>query len=114
MAERNKPIALVTGGTRGIGLGIAKHLAQSGFDVAVNGRREKSEVTESLQAIEAAGANAHYFQADLGTSEARQDLMQQLRGSLGRLDVLVNNAGVSPTERKDLLEATSTARGHTF
>jgi NAD(P)-dependent dehydrogenase (short-subunit alcohol dehydrogenase family) len=108
MADRvnDKPVALVTGGSRGIGLGIAQALGRDGFDIAFNGRRDASEVVESLQAIEATGANAHYLQGDIGSSEARQALLEQLDNRLGRLDVLVNNAGVSPTERKDLLEAT--------
>jgi NAD(P)-dependent dehydrogenase (short-subunit alcohol dehydrogenase family) len=103
--QSTKPIALVTGGSRGIGLGVATALGQDGFDVAINGRRSRDEVGEALQAIEATGAKAYYFQADIGTTAARQDLIDQLKAGLPRLDVLVNNAGVSPTERKDMLEA---------
>jgi len=104
--HHNKPIALVTGGSRGIGLGVATALGRSGFDVAINGRRSESEVRDALDRIEATGAKAHYFQADIATAEARSELLSQLKNRLGRLDVLVNNAGVSPTERKDILEAT--------
>jgi NAD(P)-dependent dehydrogenase (short-subunit alcohol dehydrogenase family) len=103
--KQNKPIALVTGGSRGIGLGIATRLGASGFDVAINGRRSESDVADAITQIEATGAQAHYLQADIATAEARQALLDQLHQRLGRLDVLVNNAGVSPTERKDLLEA---------
>lgn len=101
----DKPVALVTGGSRGIGLGIACRLGEAGFDVAINGRRDESEVRDSLKQIEATGARACYLQGDIGTTEARADLLKQLSDRLGRLDALVNNAGVSPTERKDMLEA---------
>jgi len=103
--NQHKPIALVTGGSRGIGLGVATALGQRGFDIAINGRRGEDEVTDALDQIRASGAEPHYFQADIGTTEARDDLVRQLKQRLGRLDVLVNNAGVSPTERKDMLEA---------
>ena len=56
MAKTLKRVALVTGGTRGIGFGIARQLAESGFDLAVNGRREESAVADALEELESLGA----------------------------------------------------------
>ena len=101
---RNKAV-LVTGGTRGIGLGIAKALAADGFDLALCGVREEVEVVPVLAELGASGAKARYFRADIGERVDRARLLSEVRESLGRLHVLVNNAGVAPQARVDLLEA---------
>lgn len=109
MSENNsKPqVALVTGGSRGIGLGCAKALAASGFSIAINGMRDESSVTEVMEEIKAAGApEVIYCQGNVGTSEGRTAIISKIRAELGALNVLVNNAGVAPTERKDILETT--------
>ena len=100
-----KRVALVTGGTRGIGLGIARRLAADGFDLALCGVREESDVAPVLEELRAGGCALHYFPADLGDRAARSALVDGLRGRLGRLHVLVNNAGVAPTVRADVLDA---------
>ncbi|TWT87398.1 3-oxoacyl-[acyl-carrier-protein] reductase FabG [Pseudobythopirellula maris] len=100
-----KRVALVTGGSRGIGLGIAKQLAASGFDVAINGRREAESVADALAEIEAAGAQALYCRADIGELEDHAPMLDAIRERFGRLDALVNNAGVAPDVRADLLDA---------
>lgn len=97
-------VALVTGGTRGIGLGIAKRLAASGFDLALCGVREEADVAPVLAALRGGGTEVRYFRADLGDRAARAALVDGLR-SLGRLHVLVNNAGVAPSVRADVLDA---------
>jgi NAD(P)-dependent dehydrogenase (short-subunit alcohol dehydrogenase family) len=99
-------VALVTGGTRGIGLGIARRLAAEGFDLALCGLREEGEVAPVLDELRAAGSSVHYFRADVGDRAARETLVAGLRGRVGRLHVLVNNAGVAPAVRADLLDAT--------
>jgi NAD(P)-dependent dehydrogenase (short-subunit alcohol dehydrogenase family) len=99
------PVALVTGGTRGIGLGIARALAASGFDLALCGVRDETEVAPVLADLRAGGAAAHYFRADIGERADRERLLSEVKGRLGRLHVLVNNAGVAPPARVDLLEA---------
>lgn len=101
-----KRVALVTGGSRGIGLGIAGALAKSGFDLVINGRRTRGQVQESVEALEAAGANVLYCRADISAGEDREKMLEEIRNRFGRLDVLVNNAGVAPLERNDILEAT--------
>ena len=106
MAAKAKKVALVTGGTRGIGLGISLQLAESGFDLAVNGRREEPEVADSLEKIESLGATVLYCQADVAVAAARSQMLNEIRERFGRLDLLVNNAGVAPEVRTDLLDAT--------
>ena len=98
-------IALVTGGGRGIGLGIARCLAQEGCDLAICGVREESAVAPAIRELEACGARVLYVQADVSQKEARRRLVQAVREHYGRLDVLVNNAGIAPRVRADLLEA---------
>jgi NAD(P)-dependent dehydrogenase (short-subunit alcohol dehydrogenase family) len=100
-----RPAALVTGGTRGIGLGIARALAASGFDLALCGRREEADVAPVLDELRAAGAAVAYLRADVGAADDRERLVAGVRERLGRLHVLVNNAGVAAAARVDLLEA---------
>jgi 3-oxoacyl-[acyl-carrier protein] reductase len=100
-----KRVALVTGGTRGIGRGIARSLADRGFDLALCGRRGEAEVAPVLEELRRAGAEVRYVQADVGERADRGRLVAALRERQGRLHVLVNNAGVAPVARVDLLEA---------
>ncbi len=101
-----KPVALVTGGSRGIGFGCAQHLANAGFDLAINGVRDAASVAEPLDALRALGAEVAYCQGDIGSGASRAAILDGVRSAFGRLNVLVNNAGVAPKERRDLLEAT--------
>ncbi len=103
----NKPVALVTGGSRGIGLGIATALASHGFDVAINGRRSEADVKDALDAIRAAGGEALYCRADVADLDAHAGMLDSIRARFGRLDALVNNAGVAPDVRADILEASA-------
>jgi 3-oxoacyl-[acyl-carrier protein] reductase len=97
-------VALVTGGTRGIGLGIARALAADGFDLALGGVREEKDVAPVLAELRSGGA-AHYFRADVGERADRLRLVSEVRERFSRLHVLVNNAGIAPPARVDLLEA---------
>jgi NAD(P)-dependent dehydrogenase (short-subunit alcohol dehydrogenase family) len=97
-------VALVTGGTRGIGLGIARCLSSSGFDLVLCGVREEAAVATVLGELRAGGTDVRYFRTDLGDRQARASLVEATR-ALGRLHVLVNNAGVAPAVRADLLDA---------
>jgi 3-oxoacyl-[acyl-carrier protein] reductase len=101
-----KRVALITGGSRGIGFGIAKHLAQNGFDLAVNGVRNENEVVDALKDLRSAGAEVLYSQGDVSLTADRKKIIEQVKKHFGKLHVLVNNAGVAPKERKDLLETT--------
>ena len=101
-----KRVALVTGGTRGIGLASAEALAREGWDLAVCGVRGQEAVQPALQKLRDAGAAVLYVRADIGEDDALERLVSAVRERFGRLDALVNNAGVAPQERKDILEAT--------
>jgi NAD(P)-dependent dehydrogenase (short-subunit alcohol dehydrogenase family) len=101
-----KKVALITGGTRGIGLGIARRLSAEGCALAVNGVRPGEAVTEVVTELRQTGQDVIYCQADIGKSEDRARMLAQVQEHYGRLDILVNNAGVAPKERLDLLEST--------
>ena len=101
----SRRVALVTGGSRGIGLGIARCLARDEFDLVVNGLREPSAVEPALRELRDLGASVLYAQADVGDSASRARLLAAVGEGFGRLDVLVNNAGVAPRVRADILEA---------
>ncbi|MGD0464176.1 MAG: 3-ketoacyl-ACP reductase [Tepidisphaeraceae bacterium] len=101
-----KKVALVTGGSRGIGFSIAAALADSGFDIAINGRRDSAQVVEAVAKLQSAGSKVMYFRADIADRPARAAMLLEVEQNFGRLDVLVNNAGVAPDERADLLDAT--------
>jgi 3-oxoacyl-[acyl-carrier protein] reductase len=102
----DRRVALVTGGSRGIGLGCAEALARDGWDLAVCGVRSEGEVAPALERLRTAGAEALYVRADIAEDETAERLISAVRERFGRLDCLVNNAGVGPQERRDLLEAT--------
>ena len=101
-----KKTALVTGATRGIGLGIAQCLARENFDLAVCGVREEKLVQPVLDGLRALGAETLYCRADVSDAKARAGMLDQVRAKFGRLNVLVNNAGVAPQARADILQAT--------
>lgn len=101
-----KKVALVTGGTRGIGLGIATELARAGFDLAVNGVREETAISSVLDDLREYGTKVAYFQGDISSKDDRQKLVDAVFKQYDRINVLVNNAGVAPPERRDILEAT--------
>ncbi|MCS7304179.1 MAG: 3-ketoacyl-ACP reductase [Thermoguttaceae bacterium] len=98
-------VALVTGGTRGIGLGIAEALLQEGLDLALCGVRPPEAVAELVARLQAQGRQVAYFQADVARSADRTRLVEAVQQRFGRLHVLVNNAGIAPPVRADLLEA---------
>jgi NAD(P)-dependent dehydrogenase (short-subunit alcohol dehydrogenase family) len=101
-----KPVALVTGGTRGIGLGIAQALARENFDLAICGIRDEAAAAGSVAVLRELGANTLYIRADISDTSARQTVIVEVQKHFGRLNVLVNNAGIAPKVRADLLEAT--------
>lgn len=101
-----REVALVTGGSRGIGLGIARALAAAGFDIAINGVREEETVSQTLEELRQLGADAIYCRGNIALAEAREDILERVRSHYGRLNILVNNAGVAPKVRKDILETT--------
>jgi NAD(P)-dependent dehydrogenase (short-subunit alcohol dehydrogenase family) len=105
-------VACITGGTRGIGFGIALELARNNFDLAINGMRTANEVKESVNALKAFGVDVIYCQGDIASKEARVGIIEEIKQYYGRLNILINNAGVAPKERKDILEATEESFQH--
>ena len=102
----SKRVALITGGTRGIGFGVAKRLALEGLELAVCGVRDEAAAAASLDALRAEGAEVLYCQCDVSDADARAAMLESIKSHFGRLHVLVNNAGVAPRVRADVLEAT--------
>lgn len=100
-----KKIAIVTGGSRGIGLGIVKLLIADGFSVMLNGVRPEDSVKEVLDDLRAAGGEVAYCAGDVSDAAARENLIQATRDAFGALHLLVNNAGVAPKIRADILDA---------
>ena len=98
-------VALITGGTRGIGLGIAKVLAADGYYLALNGVRDEAKVKPVLEELESLGVEILYVKGDIGETDDREAILDGVQQYFGRLDILVNNAGVAPTSRADILEA---------
>lgn len=101
-----QPTALVTGASRGIGRAIALELATQGYAIAVNYMRSREGADEVVQQIAAAGGDAVAVQGDVGRREDRDAMVDQTLERFGRIDLLVNNAGITSPGRKDLLEAT--------
>ena len=107
MADSAARVALITGGSRGIGLGIAQSLAAEGLAIVICGVRDESAVGEALASIRTAGAaDVMYCRADVSDAAARDAMLAAIDQRFGKIDVLVNNAGVAPSVRADILEAT--------
>ncbi|MDR1264392.1 MAG: 3-ketoacyl-ACP reductase [Propionibacteriaceae bacterium] len=99
------PVALVTGGSRGIGLGVSRRLLQDGFAVAILARRPSPAAVAELRA-EAGEDRVLYLQGSVADLADQRRYLDAALERWGRLDLLVNNAGVAPAVRADLLEAT--------
>ncbi|KXU35264.1 3-ketoacyl-ACP reductase [Cephaloticoccus capnophilus] len=98
--------ALVTGASRGIGRGVAIELGRAGYRVAINYAGNVAAADEALALVRAAGGDGVTVQADIASAADRERLVEEASAGLGgRIDLLVNNAGVAPTLRADLLEA---------
>lgn len=104
-----KKVALITGGTRGIGLGIAQNLAIKGYSLALNGVRNENEVKPIIRDLEEKGVEVIYCQGNIGHSNDRISIINSIKEKLGQLNVLVNNAGIAPRERKDVLETSESS-----
>jgi NAD(P)-dependent dehydrogenase (short-subunit alcohol dehydrogenase family) len=106
--------ALVTGGSRGIGFGIAEGLASDGWDLVINGVRPAELASEALSRLRGRGVRVAYAQGDIGKSEGRLGILNACNEftSGKTVNLLVNNAGVAPRVRTDLLETSEESYDH--
>ena len=108
----DKQVAIVTGGSRGIGKAIAVELAQLGFHIVINyydfkeGQADDTKAVETAEKIRGLGVQCEVLRGDISSSEDRQKLISFVKETLGRCDMLINNAGVAPAQRMDILEST--------
>lgn len=102
----DKKTAVVTGGGRGIGFAIARQLGLDGFNIVIMDILEESQNEKNLQKLRDEGIEVVFFQGDIGSPQDRTNLVKTTVERYGAIDVLVNNAGVAPKVRADLLEMT--------
>lgn len=107
MRAKDKPIALITGGWRGIGLAIAHALAKAGNDIAITGLGATGgEVSQTLTLLRGEGGKVAYYESDLADLSNHQTTIAAMLADFGRIDCLVNNAGIGSPQRGDFLELT--------
>ena len=114
-SQGGSPLArcvIVTGGARGIGLGISKAFAAEGYNISVSGTRPEEDVADVIKELTQGGAKVQYVQSNVAIKEDREKLLAKTLECFGRVDVLVNNAGVAPKTRLDLLETTEESFDH--
>ena len=100
-------VAIVTGGGRGIGRGIALALAERGWHIVVNFRSNRQAADETAALIQSNGASAFVVQADIGNLADHKSMVDAVLQQYGRIDLLVNNAGMGPRQRLDILDMTT-------
>ena len=107
--KETHPVVLVTGGSRGLGRGIVLKLAEQGYSVAVNytsnATAAKKTVTDCQNLASSAAQQFFPVKADIGSADQRETMVSSILSEMGRIDALVNNAGIAPTVRADILDA---------
>lgn len=100
----DRPVAIVTGASRGIGRSVALELASLGYDLVIN--RAQEEEPEVLAEAGAFGARCEFVAGSIADAQTRERIVESTRAQFARCDLLVNNAGAAPVKRLDILEAT--------
>jgi len=103
----NNSVAIVTGAGRGIGRGIALALAERGWRIAVNYNSNAQTADETVKSVQEIGGDGIAIQANIGDLNSHQAFLDTVLETYGRIDLLVNNAGIGPRQRLDLLEMSS-------
>src|SRR5687768_1972709 len=98
-------VAIVTGASRGIGRAVALGLSESGWHVAINYAPSADAADEAKREVESRGGRGLIVQADVSKTDDRKRLVGEVTKTWGRIDLLVNNAGVAPDVRADILDA---------
>jgi NAD(P)-dependent dehydrogenase (short-subunit alcohol dehydrogenase family) len=101
-----KPVALITGGSRGIGRGIALALAEKGYDQVINFHQNQTAAEEVAHQCQTANSEVLLIEGDISQKETIARLFAETHSRFGRIDLLVSNAGIAPRVRLDLLETT--------
>ena len=101
-----RQVAFITGSTRGIGLGIARSLALKGFNLALNGMRPLEQIQDVMAELQQSGVEVLYCRGNVAIAADRKQMWEQIMDRFGRLNLLVNNAGMGPRERLDILQTT--------
>ena len=109
-----KKTAIITGGAGGIGFGIARQLAADGFNIAIFDIKDESIIHEKITRLEAAGSDTLYFQGDIAKVDDCYNFVEKVIEKYRKIDVLVNNSGVAPKVRADILETTEESIDYVF
>jgi len=104
MADNSRKVALITGSGRGIGRGIAIQLAEAGWSIVINDFGNPEPPKETLNMVQAAGSDGMIVMANITLPEERERIVEETLKTYGRIDLLVNNAGIGPRVRMDMLE----------
>ncbi|MCI9535764.1 MAG: 3-ketoacyl-ACP reductase [Lachnospiraceae bacterium] len=105
-SETIKKTAFVTGGSRGIGLAVARELGLAGYQLAIMATKPENFYPESTKILQEAAVKYNWFSGDVGNTEDRRRIVREVTEHFGEIHVLVNNAGVAPKVRADLLDMT--------
>lgn len=104
MTERQRPVAVITGGRRGIGLGIAHALIADGFDLAITGLNALADDDRFLDELAARGGRAIYVKSDVSDVDTHTETVNTIMKEFGSIDCLINNAGIGSVVRGDFLD----------
>ncbi|MCK5811401.1 MAG: 3-ketoacyl-ACP reductase [Clostridiales bacterium] len=99
-------VALITGAGRGIGNGIAIKLAKDGFNIVIMDVLKEEDISDNIDLVKDEDVEVLYIKGDITSSDSRINVVNKIMDKFGRIDVLVNNAGVAPRNRMDILETT--------